>query len=106
MRCPPSGASRSSSLAIGPARPAPAKTLAAAGRRVKARNLAAFTRQFAVMIDAGLPLVSVSICSAQRKPTAGSRAAIRQTRADVERGSSLADAMKKHPTCSTRSTRT
>ena len=58
---------------VGPARPAPAKTLAAAGRRVKARNLAAFTRQFAVMIDAGLPLVECLDLLGAEEPIAGWR---------------------------------
>jgi type IV pilus assembly protein PilC len=66
-------------------------------RRVKAKNLAAFTRQLAVMIDAGLPLVDCLDLLGTEEPDAGLAHAILQTRAEVERGSSLADAMKRHP---------
>ncbi|MGH7129518.1 MAG: sodium/proton-translocating pyrophosphatase, partial [Planctomycetaceae bacterium] len=62
-----------------------------------AKNLAVFTRQFSVMIDAGLPLVQcLEILGAQEEDKNFS-AVILQTRADVEGGASLADAMKKHP---------
>ena len=66
-------------------------------REVKSRNLAAFTRQLAVMIDAGLPLVDCLDLLGAEEPDRGLARAIRQTRSDVERGSSLADAMAKHP---------
>lgn len=83
----------------------PARTVKAAettkrtrvGRRVKAKNLAVFTRQFSVMIDAGLPLVQcLEILGNQEEDKNFSRI-ILQTRGDVEAGASLADAMKKHP---------
>jgi type IV pilus assembly protein PilC len=62
-----------------------------------AKNLAVFTRQFSVMIDAGLPLVQcLEILGAQEEDKNFS-AVILQTRADVEGGASLADAMQKHP---------
>ncbi len=62
-----------------------------------AKNLAVFTRQFSVMIDAGLPLVQcLDILGAQEEDKRFS-AVILQTRADVEAGASLADAMQKHP---------
>ena len=73
---------------------APAK---ARGRKVAAKNLAVFTRQFSVMIDAGLPLVQcLDILGAQEedKHFAG---VILATRSEVENGASLADAMSKHP---------
>jgi type IV pilus assembly protein PilC len=66
-------------------------------RAVKPRSLAAFTRQFAVMIDAGLPLVTCLELLGSGESDRGLAHAILQTRADVERGASLADAMKKHP---------
>ena len=64
---------------------------------MKPRSLAAFTRQFAVMIDAGLPLVTCLELLGTGESDRGLAHAILQTRADVERGASLADAMKKHP---------
>src|SRR6266700_1929459 len=67
------------------------------GGGVKAKELAIFTRQFSVMIDAGLPLVQcLEILSAQQEHKTFKRALI-QIRQDVESGSSLADAMRKHP---------
>jgi type IV pilus assembly protein PilC len=66
-------------------------------RTVNPKNLAVFTRQFSVMIDAGLPLVQcLEILGTQEEDKAFSRV-ILATRGDVESGASLADAMKKHP---------
>jgi type IV pilus assembly protein PilC len=67
------------------------------GRRVNAKNLAVFTRQFSVMIDAGLPLVQcLDILGNQEEDKHFARV-ILSVRSDVEAGSALADAMKKHP---------
>jgi type IV pilus assembly protein PilC len=67
------------------------------GKKVKSKNLAVFTRQFSVMIDAGLPLVQcLDILGTQEGDKNFSRIVL-QTRADVEGGASLADAMRKHP---------
>jgi type IV pilus assembly protein PilC len=66
-------------------------------KSVPAKNLAVFTRQFSVMIDAGLPLVQcLEILGTQEEDKNFSQT-ILATRADVEAGASLADAMKKHP---------
>jgi type IV pilus assembly protein PilC len=62
-----------------------------------AKNLAVFTRQFSVMIDAGLPLVQCLEILGTQEEDKHFSAVILQTRADVEGGASLADAMKKHP---------
>jgi type IV pilus assembly protein PilC len=67
------------------------------GRKAKAKNLAVFTRQFSVMIDAGLPLVQCLDILGQQEPDKNFAAVILQTRTDVESGASLADAMRKHP---------
>jgi type IV pilus assembly protein PilC len=67
------------------------------GKAVPARNLAIFTRQFSVMIDAGLPLVQcLEILGSQEEDKTFAQV-ILQTRGDVESGQSLADAMRKHP---------
>src|SRR5262245_34794890 len=66
-------------------------------KRVKAKNLAVFTRQFSVMIDAGLPLVQCLDILGTQEEDRNFAAVIGQTRADVEAGASLADAMRKHP---------
>jgi type IV pilus assembly protein PilC len=74
-----------------------AATKAFRAKSVPAKNLAVFTRQFSVMIDAGLPLVQcLEILGTQEEDKNFSQT-ILATRADVEAGASLADAMKKHP---------
>ncbi|MGE5244918.1 MAG: type II secretion system F family protein [Betaproteobacteria bacterium] len=67
------------------------------GKKVAAKNLAVFTRQFSVMIDAGLPLVQCLEILGSQEEDKNFAAVILQTRADVEAGASLADAMRKHP---------
>jgi type IV pilus assembly protein PilC len=67
------------------------------GGGVPAQSIAIFTRQFSVMIDAGLPLVQcLEILGSQQDHKAFKRTLI-QVRQDVESGSNLADAMRKHP---------
>ncbi|HTL43612.1 MAG TPA: type II secretion system F family protein [Vicinamibacterales bacterium] len=67
------------------------------GKTPPAKNLAIFTRQFSVMIDAGLPLVQcLDILGRQESHKAFSEA-ILQVRSDVESGAALADAMKRQP---------
>ncbi|MEO7191460.1 MAG: type II secretion system F family protein [Vicinamibacterales bacterium] len=65
--------------------------------RVKAKSLAIFTRQFSVMIDAGLPLVQCLELLAKEEPDKKLANAIERVKADVESGTSLADAMQKRP---------
>jgi type IV pilus assembly protein PilC len=67
------------------------------GKKVKTKNLAVFTRQFSVMIDAGLPLVQCLDILGGQEDDANFAAVIMQTRSDVESGASLADGMRKHP---------
>ena len=67
------------------------------GRSVNAKNLAVFTRQFSVMIDAGLPLVQCLDILGSQEEDKNFAGTILQTRTDVEGGASLADAMRKHP---------
>src|SRR6185369_15589420 len=62
-----------------------------------AKNLAVFTRQFSVMIDAGLPLVQCLEILGTQEDDKNFSAVILATRGDVESGASLADAMKRHP---------
>src|SRR5688572_783281 len=69
----------------------------AKGTSVPAKNLAIFTRQFSVMIDAGLPLVQCLEILGKQEPHKGFSATILKVREDVEGGAALADAMKKHP---------
>jgi len=67
------------------------------GKKVKAKKLAVFTRQFSVMNDAGLPLVQCLDILGAQEDDQNFAAVILQTRSDVESGASLADAMKRHP---------
>lgn len=66
-------------------------------KRVKAKELAVFTRQFSVMIDAGLPLVQCLDILAEQQPNAFFRGVLNQVRQDVEEGATLATALSKHP---------
>src|SRR5437867_7277551 len=67
------------------------------GKKVSAKNLAVFVRQFSVMIDAGLPLVQCLDILGTQEEDKNCQAVILQTRTDVESGQSLADAMRRHP---------
>jgi type IV pilus assembly protein PilC len=67
------------------------------GKTVPAKNLAIFTRQFSVMIDAGLPLVQCLEILGKQEADKNFAKVILLTREDVESGASLADAMKKYP---------
>jgi type IV pilus assembly protein PilC len=67
------------------------------GKKVNAKNLAVFVRQFSVMIDAGLPLVQCLDILGTQEEDKNFAAVILDTRTSVESGASLADAMRKHP---------
>src|SRR5258707_15812802 len=67
------------------------------GKKVSAKNLAVFVRQFSVMIDAGLPLVQCLDILGTQEEDKNFAEVILQTRTSVESGASLADAMRKHP---------
>jgi type IV pilus assembly protein PilC len=67
------------------------------GGSVPAKDLAIFVRQFSVMIDAGLPLVQCLEILGGQQENKNFAKILQQTRMDVEGGSSLADAMRKHP---------
>jgi len=67
------------------------------GGGVPPQAIAIFTRQFSVMIDAGLPLVQcLEILGSQQDHKVFKRVLI-QVRQDVESGANLADSMRKHP---------
>jgi type IV pilus assembly protein PilC len=65
-------------------------------KKVKAKELSIFTRQFSVMIDAGLPLVQCLEILAQQQDNKYFQQVLLQTRQDVEEGSTLAAAMARH----------
>jgi type IV pilus assembly protein PilC len=66
-------------------------------RKVKSKDLSIFTRQFSVMIDAGLPLVQCLEILAQQQDNKYFQQILLQVRQDVEEGSTLAAAMGRHP---------
>ena len=67
------------------------------GGKVNSVKLSIFTRQFSVMLDAGLPLVQcLEILQGQQEDKVF-KAVIEAVRNDVESGASLAEAMKRHP---------
>ena len=67
------------------------------GGKVPPKTLAIFTRQFSVMIDAGLPLVQCLEILATQQDHKVFRRVLHQVRQDVESGMNLADSMRKHP---------
>jgi type IV pilus assembly protein PilC len=66
-------------------------------KKVKAKDLSIFTRQFSVMIDAGLPLVQCLEILAQQQENKYFQQILLQVRQDVEEGSTLSAAMGRHP---------
>ncbi len=65
-------------------------------KKVKSKDLSIFTRQFSVMIDAGLPLVQCLEILAQQQDNKYFQQVLLQVRQDVEEGSTLATAMGRH----------
>jgi type IV pilus assembly protein PilC len=64
---------------------------------VPTKSLAVFTRQFSVMIDAGLPLVQCLDILGKQEPDKRFSSVILKVREEVEAGASLADGMRKYP---------
>ena len=66
-------------------------------KKVTRKDLAIFTRQFATMIDAGLPLVQCLDILGEQQEHDTFKKIILKVKEDVESGSTFADALKKHP---------
>jgi type IV pilus assembly protein PilC len=64
---------------------------------VSAKELAIFTRQFSVMIDAGLPLVQCLEILASQQENKGFARALSEVRGSVEAGSTLANGLRLYP---------
>src|SRR5271157_3905106 len=64
---------------------------------VSAKELAIFTRQFSVMIDAGLPLVQCLEILATQQENKGFAKALSEVRGSVEAGSTLANGLRLYP---------
>jgi type IV pilus assembly protein PilC len=66
------------------------------GGKVTAKDLAVFSRQFSVMIDAGLPLVQCLEILATQQQNPAFRKVLADVRATVEGGATLSAAMRRH----------
>jgi type IV pilus assembly protein PilC len=65
--------------------------------KVSAKELAIFTRQFSVMIDAGLPLVQCLEILSSQQENKGFAKCLTEVRASVEAGSTLANGLRLYP---------
>ena len=65
--------------------------------KVKSKDIVVFTRQFSTMIDAGLPLVQGLTILGEQSENRTFKIILKEVTKDVEGGSTLAEAMKKHP---------
>jgi type IV pilus assembly protein PilC len=67
------------------------------GEKVKPKDVSLFTRQFATMIDAGLPIVQCLDILSEQSESKLLRNTIRMIKQDVEGGATLAESLRKHP---------
>ena len=67
------------------------------GSGVDTKDLVKFTRQFATMIDAGLPLVQCLEILSNQEPNKIFQAALRDIKSTVEQGATFSDALRRHP---------
>lgn len=66
-------------------------------RKIKAENIVIFTRQFATMINAGLPLVQCLQILEEQETNKVFAEVINKVKTSVEEGFTLANALSKHP---------
>lgn len=66
-------------------------------KKIPAKLIVVFTRQFATMINAGLPMVQCLSILATQQENPAFASVISQVKADVESGHSLGEGLKKHP---------
>lgn len=67
------------------------------GGRIKTRDIVIFSRQFATMVDSGLPLVQCLSILGDQTENVKFRTIINSVRADVEAGNTLCEALEKYP---------
>ena len=65
--------------------------------KVRNKDIVVFTRQFSTMIDAGLPLVQGLTILAEQSENKTFKGMLKEVTKDVEGGSTLAEALRKHP---------
>jgi len=66
--------------------------------KVKEKDIVVFTRQFATMIGAGLPLVQCLDILAEQQPNPAFKKVLYDVKESVESGATFADSLKRHPT--------
>jgi type IV pilus assembly protein PilC len=66
-------------------------------KKVKLKELSVFSRQFATMVNSGLPILRALSILADQTNNAELAKTLSACRADIEQGSSLSAAMQKHP---------
>ena len=66
-------------------------------KRVKLKEVAVFSRQFATMINSGLPILRALSILADQSSNESLAKALAKARMDVEQGASLSQALEKHP---------
>ena len=67
------------------------------GSGVEAKTLVTFTRQFATMIDAGLPLVQCLEILSNQQENKPFQACLRDIKSSVEQGATFSDSLRRHP---------
>jgi type IV pilus assembly protein PilC len=67
------------------------------GTGIQTKDLVTFTRLFATMIDAGLPLVQCLEILASQQSNKAFAVVLKDVKSSVEQGSSFSDALRKHP---------
>ncbi len=67
------------------------------GKKIKERDIIVFTRQFASMYNAGIPIVQGLDIMSKQTENKNLREIVGRVKGDVEAGTTLAEAMKKHP---------
>jgi len=75
----------------------PKPLLGGAGKKIKPRDIAIFTRQLATMLNSGIPLVSAFGIIGVAAENPKMQKLVNQIRIDVESGSTLAESLGKHP---------
>ncbi|WP_407067681.1 type II secretion system F family protein [Marilutibacter alkalisoli] len=78
-------------------KPKPKPLFGAAGRRVSPLDIAIFSRQIATMMKAGVPIVGALEIIGNGNKNPRMQKMVNTIRSDVESGSSLSEAISKHP---------
>ena len=78
-------------------KPKPKPLFGAAGKTISAKEIAVFSRQLATMIKSGVPIVQALEIIANGNKNPRMKAMVDSLRLDIEGGSSIYEAMSKHP---------